>query len=748
MRAGLTAFLERHPLFGTAVGMAACVAVADRSIVVACLVAGLLGGLGVWSGSWRRGLAWVVCSSLALGVFSWRNQHRDATAVALLQAGSAAVAGQSLENATGLGFSWVAPVALRSGPHRGAIVWWQGDGPPPVAGSVVAAEGQFLPLPVTRNPGEFDFGNWLRRQGLATVFQANEGRGTVVTSPLAALGARVRQTFRTAVTAGLPEDSQAAMTIRAVAIGEMPPNADELIAAFRNSGTLHIFSVSGMHVAMVASIGWLVLRGMRVSRRGAVIALLGLVFGYTWLTGNSAPAVRSAWMAAVFLGAFVFRRRPDLLNSLGLVLLSALLWDGNLLFQPGVQLSYGVVAAIAIGTNWASRTVSWLARPELYLPPELMTRWQRAWLEFRQKCAQSLAVSLAAFVGSTPLTAFHFGLITPISLVANLALIPLVFVLLAAALLAAALWPLAPRITRLVNHANGWVANACVGTAGTLAAIPGSNLNLRQARDPMLLVYDLDYGAGAAVLSEGRAGAVLFDCGDRYAFQRRLTPSLRNLGITPDAVVLSHPDGRHLGGGEQVWAAFPIRQALLPVARSRSPTYQAWLAEAPAAGLLTVTASQVQTLPLPAGASLEILFAPDSKNPSKLADDRVAIFRLHWRGWKILLMSDAGFGTERRLLESGRDLSADVITAGRHARDLSLGDAFLKRVRPLAIIASNEPFPSEERLDPKQVRYWKSCGIQVFDQAQTGGVTVVPTATGELVLAGFVDHSTARLNRR
>jgi beta-lactamase superfamily II metal-dependent hydrolase len=184
------------------------------------------------------------------------------------------------------------------------------------------------------------------------------------------------------------------------------------------------------------------------------------------------------------------------------------------------------------------------------------------------------------------------------------------------------------------------------------------------------------------------------------------------------------------------------------VARSRSKAYQSWLLEAPVAGVRTIAVSPLTVLPLPAGARLECLFAPDSNNPTKLADDRVAIFRLHWRGWKILFTSDAGVGTELKLLESDRDLSADVVIAGRHIRDLSLSDVFLERVRPLAIIASNESFPSEQRLDPEQVRYWRRRGIQVFDQARTGGVSLVPADTGELVLTGFVDHATARLRRR
>jgi ComEC/Rec2-related protein len=750
MRAGLTAFFARQPVFAAALAMAGCLVLANQSLTAGFLAAGAFGGLGVWLGNWRRGLAWALCGGLSVGVFAGRNHQREHAATALVESGGGLVDGQALADGKGDNGSWVAPARLRSGPQTGAKVWWEGHGETPVAGSRLRARGNFLPLPVRRNPGEFDHGAWLRRQGVAAVFHSAPGNSEVTTGRLAAFGARLRLAFRTAVTAGLADDSQAAMVIRAVVIGDIPPDADELIAVFRNSGTLHIFSVSGMHVAMVASIAWLLLRMAGVPRRWAVLVLLPFIFGYTWISGNSAPALRSAWMASVFLGAFVFRRRPDLLNALGLVLFVVLLWNGNLLFQPGVQLSYGVVAAIALGTSWASRYFAWLAQPELYLPTTLMTRWQKRRLKCRRNLAQSLAVSLAALLGSTPLTAYHFGLITPIAIVANLALMPLVFVLLAVALLATALHPIAPRAAGWLNQANAVVANACVATATTLAAIPGGHFSIRGHGQPFLLVYALDYGAAAACFAAGADGALLFDCGDRSGFKRRVMPSLRQLGVTPDAVVLTHPDGRHLGGGAQVWAAFPIRQALLPVARSRSPTYQAWLNHAPTAGIRTLQAAATTTtaLPMPDGARLEILYAPDPHNPVTLADDRVAIYRLHWRNWKILFTSDAGMGTELKMLDGARDLSADVIIAGHHQSDLSLCDAFLERVRPLAIIASNEPFPAAERLNAQQAAFWRASGIEVLDQALSGAVTLTIDQAGDLLLEGFVDHSVRRLKRR
>jgi beta-lactamase superfamily II metal-dependent hydrolase len=150
----------------------------------------------------------------------------------------------------------------------------------------------------------------------------------------------------------------------------------------------------------------------------------------------------------------------------------------------------------------------------------------------------------------------------------------------------------------------------------------------------------------------------------------------------------------------------------------------------------------------PDGASPEILHAPDPLAVNALADDRVAVFRLHWRGWKLLLTSDAGMGTERKLLDAGLDLSADLIIAGRHRTDLTLCDAFLNAVNPQAIMASNAPFPVEEKLDPGTVDYWKSRSIQVVDQAESGGVTVRVDDAGNLRIEGFLCATPVVLKHR
>ncbi len=747
-RKGAAAFCTRHPLFVAALVTVGGVAGAGWWLglgLALSVAAGLLGG---YLRGWRVGLAWVACGFLAVGIFTWRKGSREAEGRALIGTTASGLRARVLRDAKGRENAWAAPAVLLTGPQAGATVWWEGRGVIPVGGSQVVSSGNFGPLPVMRNPGEFDQADWLRSQGVAAVFHAGWVNGEVTTGGWAALGARIRGGFRAAVTDGLAEDSQAAVVIRAVVIGEQPPDAEELVAAFRNSGTLHAFSVSGLHVAMVGSIGWMVLRLLGVPRRWAVLILLPLVFGYSWITGNSPPAVRSAWMAVVFLGAFVCRRRPDLLNALGAVLLAAMLWDGRLLFQPGVQLSYGVVAAIAVGAGWATGLFAWMARPELYVPLALMNRRQTVWLWLRRHVAQSLGVSLAAGIGSTPLTAWHFGLVTPVSVVAGVVFVPLVFVLLNASLVSAALHPVFPPAARWVNRLNAYAAKGCVVTAEGFSAVPGGHFQVGQENRPFLLVYDLDRGDGAACFSGGKSGVVLLDCADRYSFRRRVAPSLRRLGIAPDAVVLSHPDGGHLGGGAAVWSLLPIRQVLLPVAKSRSPGYRSWATEAPAAGIKTLQAADFHDLPMPDEARLEILHVPAANSQNAPADDRVAIYRLHWRGWKLLFTSDAGVGTEMAMLEARRDVAADVIIAGRHRTDESLSDAFLTAVNPQAIIASHSAFPKSEQLKPETVKYWRSRGIKVIHQGESGGVTVRVDGEGNLRLEGFADQSVMVLKPR
>ncbi|TAG08498.1 MAG: DUF4131 domain-containing protein, partial [Verrucomicrobia bacterium] len=678
-------FSGRHPLFVVGLLWVICFLLAN--------IEPWLGWLSVlwlrWAAYfiWRRRAKAIIVSllgAIALASMAWREHLRDVREQDLLDFSNGKISAIMLENARGDVQRWTAAARLDLGKHAGAIVWWKGHGPLPVAGSQMTAFGMIEELPKPRNPGEFDTATWLSNQGVCAVFLARE-EGRMITSAWARWLADVRLGFRNAVTAGIDPTRDAAAVIRAIVIGEHPQDAEVMVAAFRNSGTLHAFSVSGLHVAMAATIGWFVLGAAGVPRRVAIVFLIGLVFGYAWITGNSAPAVRSAWMAALFFSAFWYRRRPDLLNSLGAVLCVMLLWDGRMLFQAGVQLSYGVVAAIALGTAWASRVFAWMAESNDYLPPAHASRWAIGFLKLRRSVSQSLTVSLAAGIGSTPLTAFHFGLVTPISILAGVVIVPIVFVILSLGLAAAVFYNVIPPLARGINQVNAWVADRCVDGAEFFANVPGGHFQWPREHSPFLLVYQLKYGDAAALFSHGWHGAVWIDCGGPKSFQYQLAPSIKWLGIQPQTVILTHADGGHMGGAQQVWAASPIKRVLLPVERSRSPSFRAWRDEAPNARIECLFAAEIKMLELPDGAVIEVLHAPDPHDHHLAADKRVVIFRMHWQGWRILFTSDSGSAAESELLASGRNLSADFIIAGKSSEELSLNDIFLEAINPQAI---------------------------------------------------------------
>ena len=171
------------------------------------------------------------------------------------------------------------------------------------------------------------------------------------------------------------------------------------------------------------------------------------------------------------------------------------------------------------------------------------------------------------------------------------------------------------------------------------------------------------------------------------------------------------------------------------------------MAQADHRGIPVVLGSPGGRYEIPGGAWIEVLHRPDAGDQNTMADERVMVCRLHWRGWKILFVSDAGWRTERLMIESGRDLSADVIVAGRHRNDSSLGDNFLHAVKPRAIIAGHADFPYAERIPRGWAADCERKGIRLFHQGQTGAVSLVLHDDGSLEIQGFMDGSSLRLSR-
>ena len=190
---------------------------------------------------------------------------------------------------------------------------------------------------------------------------------------------------------------------------DVPPHVREI---FFRTGTVHILAISGMNISMVAFGVFLILNLLPISRRWQMALTIMIIVFYSFMAGGNSPVVRAAVTGTVFLLGYLFEREQDMLNSLAFAALCILLFLPNQIFDVGFQLSFGSVLSIILFTPLIMRPVD---QSKVVSGNRLL----RAILE-------SLAVSLAAMIGISGMIAYYFQIVTPIALIANLPVIPLV----------------------------------------------------------------------------------------------------------------------------------------------------------------------------------------------------------------------------------------------------------------------------------------------------------------------------------
>jgi beta-lactamase superfamily II metal-dependent hydrolase len=374
-----------------------------------------------------------------------------------------------------------------------------------------------------------------------------------------------------------------------------------------------------------------------------------------------------------------------------------------------------------------------------FLPRSLYTRRQAVFRAAREKLSALAVVSVSAWMGSMPLMAAHFGIVTPSAVLASMVLVPVVFAILALAIIGLLVGLASEPLEAGLNQVNGALAGGAHAVARGFAALPGSHVEL--AVDPWwgggLVVFDLWDGDGAAYFGGG--GGVLIDAGGRDEYGRVVFPALRKAGVGADSLVLSHADGGHCGGMARAVEGWGAQQALIPVAKARSPYFRDFVATAGREGCRLVLAEPGRRYPLGDGAELEVLWTPGPE-AGGLADDQCQILRLHWRGWKILLTGDAGFETEKCLLEQGVDVRSDVWVTGRHRSDVTGTLEFIRAVGPQVVVAGHARFPATEQVPAWWADMLAREGIELWSQEHTGAVALEADDAG-LELKSYLDRS-------
>ncbi len=164
----------------------------------------------------------------------------------------------------------------------------------------------------------------------------------------------------------------------AMTLGWKTALSGEVAEPFMRSGTMHVFAISGLHIALIAAILVKLLRVLGVPRALCGVLIIPAIWLYTGLTGWQASAIRATIMSTVIIAGWSIKRPSDLVNSLAASGLLILLWDPQQLFQASFQLSFVVVLSLAVVGPFLIqyRDLRWL-RYDPFLPESLVPRWRK-----------------------------------------------------------------------------------------------------------------------------------------------------------------------------------------------------------------------------------------------------------------------------------------------------------------------------------------------------------------------------------
>ncbi|WP_426667638.1 ComEC/Rec2 family competence protein [Mucilaginibacter sp. McL0603] len=260
------------------------------------------------------------------------------------------------------------------------------------------------------NPAEFNYKKYLANQNIHYqeflrhhqfyVLSRNAG------NPIIAYSLRLRQQLVEKLKRHM-HDSEAIAVASTLILGYKADLSNDVLQAYSKTGTIHVLSVSGAHVAILFILLSLILSFMDRFRYGKTIKailIILIIWYYSLLTGFSPAVCRAAVMISMVIIGKTYSKYINTLNILAISAFFLLLYDPYFITDVGFQLSYLAVAGLII------------LQPIVY-----------KWINIENKWGDKLwalcSVSIAAQVITFPLSVFYFHQFPVYFLISNLFII-------------------------------------------------------------------------------------------------------------------------------------------------------------------------------------------------------------------------------------------------------------------------------------------------------------------------------------
>ena len=618
-----------------------------------------------------------------------------------------------------------------------------------VAGDSVTAVGKVHMLHTYHNPGQPDWAEILAGRGIEARIAVTPG--TMIISEKESLFSRLerwRVHVRTRLLEAMPDADASLVT--GMLFGGYDGIDHQTVQDFSATGIVHILSVSGAHIALVAGAVFWIMRRLAITEKCSALVACMVMLLYGIICGFSPPVSRSVIMGLIGMAAIGMGRMSQASHALSLAVLGMLIWEPRILFDISFQLSVGCTAGL------------------LFIYPLLSQSLHKVLPAY---AISALSTTLSAQLAVLPLLSWYFGFFSLISLVANIVVVPLLEGVILLGLtgvviavgfpdISHALFVLASMLTGAAVEINrvltkfpfGSVALSGMGkgtcfvfylslfwflcASGKEKYSPGAIFTRwpRQTAVAGVLIFSgifynalvpgplsvhfIDVGQGdATLIVTPHRRAILVDAGgamvsDNNKFdvgERVVVPYLRHYGVNRlDLLILTHNHQDHAGGAAAVANMVGAHQILLhqeekasqAIMRLQQVTKEEGMRSPDRLEEFMIDGVKVQLFQI--GETDGQIAVAGKKMSSSSENERSTVVRAEYGKHSVLLTGDLEGESEKKLIET-KMKSSTVLKVGHHGAKRSSKPEFLLRVAPqyavISVGAGNQfGHPSPETL--------------------------------------------------
>ncbi len=573
-------------------------------------------------------------------------------------------------------------------------------------GDKISCGGNLKLLNNYKNPGQIDNVTRNKANKITARISADKSgieiisvEGNLWTKFLRLL-AEVREHYRTEMSEVMSSEDAAA--IFAMLFGGYAGINPELVTEFQTTGIVHILSVSGSHMSLLAAATAYLCLLLKFPRQITVALGIFVIATYTLLSGMLPQVIRSAAMGILVFVGTAFELEAIGARLLTLTALAMLINQPLLIFDISFQLSFSSTAGL------------------LYLSPKISSLLEKIFqnnyaLRITNYALTPAAVTFSAQIASLPIIIWYFNQVSLSSIPANIFVMPLLEIVIVGGLLAGILAAVIPFAGKIFFVGEALIFGAAAELNKIFANLPFSSIQVpslgiaagfiyylalifRRAEILLLMIFLLainffkaggeveinfvDVGQGdCAVVFTPHRKCLIFDTGGvrEKVFdvgERVLIPYLKHENIFEvEKIFLTHVHEDHSGGAGAVIKKFPVGE-IVTAGESKSEYAAVFgIAEEKIKNLRAGQEGEIFNID---GVEVKILYAPKVGTGNEVSN----VYQIRYGDIKILITGDLVKEIESDMLSKKISVESTILKVGHHGSATSSSEEFLQAVSP------------------------------------------------------------------